>query len=226
MANPYIPVNQYAQLKAELRDLKRRFDALEASPQLTQSSVKGGKIAFLNDELDPVGHIGRSAYYDADGAGRVTPVLQWKHPTDDVDHLLVDDEHGFVRPYFPIGFSQDTYVSVATSSWTNCWKGTVQMVGLGVYVRFLMTADSGTVGEYRLEIDGNVSDVLTCSAGTQTYGEFKWDLTGKVDLGEPYRLRLQAHRLSGSNSIHAYAPDQAYCGAITSIADLDRQGTP
>jgi len=223
--NIYIPTDSDSQQYSWMSSIEERLDTLESEARLFRASVKGGAIVVYDDDDNQVGRLGEGNYSPASGIKK-EGLFFAVSANETRFHFLIDTEEGWVRPSVCYNFVPDTFIPITDSSFVNVYKSGVNILGLGVYTRLVVGADSGTVGEVRLRIGGNFSAAHTIPAGTAKGYEFKWDLTNIIGLLDTELVRIQARRVSGAGNINVYAPDRIQFIAKSAVLGLTSNGIP
>lgn len=222
----YVPTDSDSQQYSWMSSVEERLDTLESEARLFRASVKGGAIVAYTDDGKQVARLGTGKYPLPGGITREVPVLSATDPNKGF-HLLIDMEDGWVDPKFLYNFVEDTYIPVTSASFISTWKSGINIMGYGLVCRFIATADSGTTGEIKLNLNNGVeSDVISLSAGTQKLCEFVWDLEDRVPFNSEMILRVYARRVSGANNINIYAPDRCYTTSNRIFTNISTGGVP
>lgn len=194
-------------LGREVAELKRRLDALERSPKLTDARVTG-YLRVVDDTEQERARIGRNAegtdfelsLMDADGV-----------------ELFRTDATGLSRPQasVPMFRTTDVLATTTSGSWTDLWELRFQSLwseGLGVGMA--ITVSVGTTAEVRIGIS-NVplwSNALALSASANLTAEVLWlhsrDL-GQVSPLTSSLLKVQGRVTSGAGAVNVQAPTVA-----------------
>lgn len=214
MADPALP----ASLAAELADLRRRLDAVERSPRLPNSSIRGGALTILDDAGDIVAQVGD--FVGPDGA----PDTGLHFPNDRVG---MSQEHGLFRPRLQVEARTLNVTQNTTSgTFSTLWQFVTRSMASGVEVTFACATDAATSAELRLEVirsggGTSYSAVKTVPASNpSTYFTWLLDLraiTNPVTIGQPLFLNVQARRTGGAGTVYVFQPPPMVFGHAVEI---------
>lgn len=220
-----------------LYDVERRLSAMERSPQLGTSSIKGGRLRVLRASGAPVAAFGEdstntvgSVLYDSSGNviaafGQVPALtgadgVQLGATADPT--LLWNATDGQLRPHQISVFSPANNAVVITSgAFTlahDCWFERAQTMYL--HTRFDVGVDAGCSAEVRLvHFGGSTTNVLSLSSvpGQIFNVQLAW-VPSSLALNATARFRLEARRTAGAGTINVYPPFGAELGDFRSTA--------
>lgn len=220
-------------LAARFAEMERRLAALERSPQLTNSSIKGGSVRILNAGGDAIAVVGDTdvgqgvAVYD--GAGVVVARLGsldgtvpggrqgiqiGANPNSSAnDWLDVSRENGISFPFLGHAWHDPSSYKVVTSgSFTTVWQCQVELVAsTDVLFTVDYSADAATTGELRIVAATATSSTKTIAAAAFGTGRVEWR-HGLALGGGPIGFEVQARRTSGVGNINVYQPTGLHTG--------------
>jgi len=233
MADPTVPQT----LADRLATVERRLAALERSPQLTSSSIKGGTLRVLRAAGTPVAALGEDStntvgtvLYDSSGNviaafGQVPALtgadgVQLGTTADPT--FLWNTTDGQLRPHQISVFAPSQGAQVITSGTFvlahDCWFEKPQTKYL--HVRFAVGIDAGVTGEFRMvHVSGSTSNTLTLSSvpGAVFTVELAWAPTS-LAINTAAKFRLEARRTAGAGNVNVYNPYGAELGDFRSTA--------
>ena len=208
-----------------LSDMERRLRALEGSPQLGSSSIKGGSLRILRADGTPVASIGAvdantvgTQLYAADGSvlaafGQV-PALSGADgvqlgPTAQPT-LLWNATDGMLRPHQISVFSLNAGAYGTTSGSfglaADCYFE--RAAARYFHFRTVIGIDAGCTGEFRMTCSsGDTSNVISvASVGGAIYDlQLSW-APPALTLNSAARFELQSRRTAGAGTIYVYNP--------------------
>lgn len=205
MSDPALPQD----LLSEIRELKRRLTALERSPQLISSSIKGGTLRVYNDsgvEFFTVGDV------LIDGDTVTATGITMEDPSTGTPLFRISEDRGMTLPAIAYGWKEPNYSNSTTStSWTNIWEARVENLhGDALRSDFVVNLTSGiTTAEVKVVItSGPVeTDAVEIDYATQAQWTFalRWDHGKNLGTG-PFVVQLQARITAGSGTISVFQP--------------------
>ena len=203
MSDPALPQD----LHTHIRALERRIAALERSPQLVSSSIKGGAIRVLDSSGNEIGVIGQF-----DGSGETDAVGMRIQDSTGADLLFVTEASGFGIPVRGVPWRENPAVFQSTTSgtFTTLWSAFLPVVEANaVRATCVVTLDAADEAEVKVYVDGSTeTDTVTLSGATAT----QWTVTLNWEHGltrgvGPYTFQLQVRRSSGTTAaVNVYEP--------------------
>lgn len=235
MSDPTIP----SSLVGELREIRRRLDALERSPQIPFSSTRGGAFTFRDDDdglprwamgnVDLEGGLdsSQSAVYGVlgfDDAGAITYAQQ-------------QGTRGRIYPAQPFPMHLDsTPETITSATFQDLWIGRLNRPALDVLlVQCPVVTDSATTGQIRL-LDlrnNNTTAAFTVPVSTSGFVRFAWVHPATIGMNDPVTpghpnlvVRVQARRASGAGLFAVFPPVEAEVTSSFIEPDAAINGNP
>jgi len=221
----FTPNNDDSRMSSWMHSMEGRVEAMETQQRLFKSSIKGGAMTVYDADLNQVGRLGVGSYGSVSSGTITNEVFAFSNPAGGF-HVLVDADEGWVFPKFSFNFAQDTFVAVTSGSFVNTWKSGVNIVGHGLELNFLVTADTATTGRVRLDLSGVLSDEITVAATEQKFIRYAWDLSTLFNFGASATLRIQGQRDTGTGNINVYSPDRCTISTLNQVVGATVGGSP
>lgn len=201
---------------AELRDLRRRIEALERANKLLASSIVGGSLIVKDDDAVEIVRLGRLVS-GFDGLRVQTAALE---PV-----LEADQERGTVVPWLMSPWYGSTGWSLITTSATmqTLWETATELLfSYSVLFRVRVKCAAATTGEIQI-VHAQTSTVMggttkAIPAASDAFYEFRYIHGISMNSG-PHTFQLQARRTSGAGNVEVYNPYPFSYGAnMTPVA--------
>jgi hypothetical protein len=200
MSDPATPQT----LASEFADLNRRLAALERSPQLKSSSIKGGALTIYDASGNAIVQMGE---IDTDQHGLLVTNAAG------ATLLKVYGEEGFGAPVrgFPWRESSPVFESTTSATFVGMWQAHLPAVEAdGVYMsNCTITLNAADTAEVKVYVDGSTeTDTLTLSGATATQWAVKLNWEHGLTRGVgPYGFHLQVRRSAGTAAaVNVYEP--------------------
>jgi hypothetical protein len=232
MSDPTLPPS----LAAELADLRRRLDALERSPRLPSSSIRGGTFRFLDSLGNPRFVLGNAKF---DGTvGGVTDAYGVFTFGDGGTVIAAAREggRGQLYPTSPIPIHTPAPIAVTSATFVGVYESGIQKPHLEVVsVQMYVITDAATTGEVRLNdsYSGTTTAVASVPASAAGYARFEWLHPAKCGLYDtrPGRLGslgvdVHARRVTGTGNVTVYTPRIAELSSLYLIPTATADGNP
>lgn len=228
MHDPTIPRN----LADTLRDITRRLSALERSPQLPNSSMRGGSTRLLDNDGNVLWAAGNVNFVGAVGGDAYGAF------TFDTAGAMVDGAatgfRGRIYPSTPISLHSSAAVTITSSSFVSVFEGGVQNPDGDVYqIIGAVETSSGTTGEVRLTMGSTHSAVLSVPASTNKFYEFDWEHPSTSGINDPRAGReqagiviVEARRVSGTGSVFLLPPQTSEITSSFIVTGAATDGNP
>jgi len=201
-------------LATEFAELKRRLSALERSPQLKSSSIKGGTFTVYDSAGNIVGQLGQIldpstglAYSPDRGAG-----IQFTDPSSGKVVFEASELMGTGLPRQSYPWKQmitEETQSTTSGSFVETYKARIGLLGTDVLrADWTMTVNAADSAEVKVTAGGATSDTVTLLGATKT----SWDLAlnwshGEALGGGPFDVRIYVRRSAGTTaSVVTYEP--------------------
>lgn len=204
MTDPALPQT----LLTEISDLKRRLAALERSPQLKSSSIKGGTLRVLDASGNPILEAGE---INIDGGTATSDGLRISTPGGE-PVLQVSANRGLTLPavVYPWRTDPNSYTAITSASWTTVYESRIENLhGDALRSDWVVTLDSGVSADVRVLITNGsiVTDTVSVAFATASSWTFalRW-LHGRTLGTGPFVVRIDAKRTAGSANVNVYRP--------------------
>jgi hypothetical protein len=195
-------------LASEFADLKRRLSALERSPQLKSSSIKGGKLKVYDSSGNSImeaGEIGIDG--DTTTSAGMTITTPGGH-----DVFRVSADRGLTLPALTYPWRDDpnTSTAITSASWTTVFESRVEgLSGDALRSDWVVTLDSGVSADVRVMITAGsvVTDTVSIAYATSSSWTFALAWLHGKNLGSgPFIVRIDAKRTAGAANVNVYRP--------------------
>lgn len=222
MSEPVRPEN----LGTILKEIERRLSNLETAPRGPHTSVKNGRMRFLDDNDNQVVVLdgeGLKVYDDSGNlrvrAGYINPTSGYGLSVFEAGGALMFEfnDDGGRTPALQTSFVPNLaafngfYTPVTAGAFADVYEAQFAVIshrGLGVPV--ICTSDVGTTGEFRIRsgAGGTTSAVTVPSGSAGTLQLFEW-LHGEDISTGPTSFFVQARRTAGAGDVNVYLPTRA-----------------
>ena len=204
MTDPALPQS----LITELSDLKRRLAALERSPQLKSSSIKGGTLKVLDSSWNSILEAGEIG---VDGDTTTSAGLTITTPGGE-DVFRVTADRGLTLPSLvaPWIDAPLTSTAVTSASWTTVYESRIEnLSGDALRSDWQVTLDSGVSADVRVMITSGsvVTDTVSIAYATASSWTFALAWLHCKGLGTgPYIVRVDVKRTAGAANVNVFRP--------------------
>jgi hypothetical protein len=204
MTDPALPQT----LLTEITDLKRRLAALERSPQLKSSSIKGGTLRVLDASGNPILEAGEISI---DGGTVTSDGLRISTPGGE-PVLQVSANRGLTLPavVYPWRDSPNQATAITSAAWTTVYESRIESLhGDSLRSDWSVTLDSGVSADIRVQITTGPVNTDTVAIAFATAATWTFALRWLHGLGMgsgPYVVRIEARRTAGAANVNVFEP--------------------
>ena len=194
----------------KIKELERRLEALERSPQMQNAVLVDGGVTLYNDTESFVGRFGKQEEYGSQYGIRVHDPVQVQSP------LVVLENDGMVRPWIGLAMYQPaTATAVTSTSWTTVWTTVIELLTARDFlVRSQLAIAADTEVSMRLNLSGVLSTATVFAGGpfgVTSEWEMRWAHGININ-GGPVTLSVESKLTVGAAGTVSVYPPSAFLG--------------
>jgi hypothetical protein len=208
-------------LEARVEALEEQLRQIANSPQLGNSSIRGGTMYVLDANRAPI--VSAGVISDPGGAGGAGNGLIVQNPTTTIPMIWAGDGGGLLDPYLGHDWRvPNTAASVVSGTMVAAWESRVELVTCK-WVKLSVTAacsDGTTSGEMQLVTDvGPATAVKAIPLGSTVPFESTLYWTHGLTLESgPINFQVTARRTAGAGQVFVYTPRELTFGNFAALS--------